>query len=277
MATLGKIRQAVNRMLRPLGVCLERIPEDQLMGRTHADPFQNTFGNVVHCLVPDDTVIDLIRQRSYAANCELVQGLEKVFFDGDNYLRYRRSLEPLAAFWGRLALSRKSHLLDVGCALGQLVPFLQELGFSASYVGMDVAREFVSSARRRFGSASGEFHFMQVDACRMPFDDAFFDVVYSRGTLITTYEWKRALEEHLRVSKKWVLLFQIPFHHGQEETIFFMQHSKIHTSLLCSFTQQAFLSRLPGNAKIDIRPCGSQLQVINLGEVRLHDIFVELS
>src|SRR5262245_2023769 len=236
MVGLNKMGRAVNHLLRPFGLRVTRVAPKQSASDAEASP----LGRVVQCWVSDDGFIDYIRQRPKRTNAAQVQALEKLYFEGNNYFKYRPSFEPLVTFLGRAPLPKDFSLLDVGCAVGQLVPVLQEIGFTGPYVGIDVVEGFVSAASRGFGSASSQYRFMHFDALKMPFEDHAFDVVYSRSTLISTYDWQEALRQHLRVARKWVLLFQVPFHEGPPETIYFLQHSKAHTSLLCSFTQDAF-------------------------------------
>ena len=57
---------------------------------------------------------------------------------------------------------------------------------------------------------------------------------------------------------------------------FLMQHSEMHTSLLCSMTRAAFLKELPDNVQVEIRPCNSGFEVTNFGQVEWHDVFIEL-
>lgn len=267
------MNRVFNNLLGCLGVRVARIGKNRLIHRRNADP----LGSVVHCFVPDHELVEHICKRPKTASQRHAEQLETLIFGEDHYLDYRSSLDPLEDFLRRAALPKDFSLLDVGCAVGQLVPFLQEVGFSGPYFGMDIAHGFVVSARRRFDGTLGRYHFIQVDASMMPFHDASFDVVYSRSTLISTYDWKRALQQHLRVAKKWLLLLQVPFHSQEEQdTVFFMQHSKLHTSLLCSMTRTAFLKELPESVRAEIRPCSSGFEVINFGQVKWYDVFIEL-
>lgn len=43
-------------------------------------------------------------------------------------------------------------IIDVGCGLGDLVPFLRNSGHTGAYLGLDFLPEFVTSASTRFGS-----------------------------------------------------------------------------------------------------------------------------
>jgi len=275
-----KAGRAINYVLRPFGVRLVQIPVNEPISITDGCPPRqdaDVFGTVVHCLICEDIdLVELIRQRHKTATQKIVEELERLYFSGDGYLSFRRSLGQFEAVLARAALPRNFRLLDVGCAVGQLVPFLQEVGFSGLYFGIDIVNVYVASAQRRFGNPSEQYHFLEGDALKIPFHDGSFDFVYSRSTLVSTYDWKRGLQEHLRVAKKWLLLLQVPFHRGERETIFIMQHSRIHASLLCSFTREALLSQLPINARIEIRPCGSGFEVVNFGTVEWHDVLVEL-
>lgn len=277
---MSKAGQAINYVLRPFGVRLVRIPVNQPVSTADGCPPRpdaDVFGTVVHCLISEDIgLVELIRQRHKTATQKIVEELERLYFNGDGYPSFRRSLGQFEAVLARAALPKNFRVLDVGCAVGQLVPFLKEVRFSGLYVGIDIVNGYVASAQRRFGKSLEQYHFLQGDALKMPFHEGSFDFVYSRSTLVSTYDWKRALQEHVRVAKKWLLLLQVPFHRGERGTIFIMQHSRIHASLLCSFTREAFLSQLPMNARIEILPCGSGFEVVNFGTVEWHDVLVEL-
>jgi SAM-dependent methyltransferase len=282
MSVLGKARRTLNRVLRPLGVSVIPLGREEPESSGVVQPPQpssanhDPFGTIVHCLIPDELFTEHLRQWRKQASQKVVEDLEKLYFDGPGWLSYRRSLEPFEALLRSAALAKDFCLLDVGCAVGQLVPFLKEFQFSGLYVGIDVARGYVDSSQQRFGCGDGPYHFLQVDACAMPFANASFDVVYSRSTLISTYHWQQAVRQHLRVARKWLLFLQVPLHREDAETVFFLQHSRIHTSLLCSFTRKAFLQQLPKNLKIDVKPSGSGFDVLNFGHVEWHDILIEL-
>lgn len=273
MGALGRIGQVLNRTLQPFGLRVVRIAENQAKRGTDSNP----LGSLVHCLVTDNMLVNHIRQRPKTATRKQAQDLEQFVFEREHYLSYCQSLEPFEAFLQRTTLPKNFSLLDIGCAVGQLVPFVQEIGSSGFYAGIDIAYELVASAQRRFHGTPGHYHFLEADASEMPFPNSCFDVVYSRSTLISTYDWKQSLREHLRVARRWVLFLQVPFHRGEMDTIFYLQHSKLHTSLLCGFTQEIFLEQLPKNAQVEIRNFGSGFEVINFGRVDWHDVFIELT
>lgn len=99
------------------------------------------------------------------------------------------------------AFLRPKTLLDVGCALGEVVRFTSRLGIRSK--GVDISQAAVSqinsslNSRCRIGSI-----------LNLPFKDKMFDVVSCLALLehIPEKDTKEALKELLRVSQKYVLL-----------------------------------------------------------------------
>jgi ubiquinone/menaquinone biosynthesis C-methylase UbiE len=79
-------------------------------------------------------------------------------------------------------------VLDAGCGTGAFLEFLRRTArWDGHYVGIDVSRGMLAHAARRLGVSSGggsaRVHLAQADACRLPFADDSFDVVYARALL----------------------------------------------------------------------------------------------
>jgi SAM-dependent methyltransferase/uncharacterized protein YbaR (Trm112 family) len=78
-------------------------------------------------------------------------------------------------------------VLDAGCGIGSFLGFLRQRAPGVRYVGIDVSRGMLDHAARQLeGSATpgaADVPLAQADACRLPFADATFDVVYARGLL----------------------------------------------------------------------------------------------
>ena len=82
----------------------------------------------------------------------------------------------------------RGSVLDAGCGTGAFLEFLRRNArWDGHYVGIDVSRGMLDHAARRLGLASGDgsalVHLAQADACRLPFADDSFDVVYARALL----------------------------------------------------------------------------------------------
>jgi SAM-dependent methyltransferase len=92
-------------------------------------------------------------------------------------------------------------LIDIGCGTGQ------SRGVYAShldwYLGIDLSREAVASARRQHPSAS----FLQADALHVPVRDGSVDAVAFSSVLHHVADRERALAEALRVLRPGGLVF----------------------------------------------------------------------
>lgn len=113
-------------------------------------------------------------QEAYAtffdARCELLAG------DDMDVLEYPDRETQKLVFSRAVSLVDLSGrtILDVGCGLGYLKGFLDEEGIPyQSYLGVDLSRNMVTGARKRFGD-----FFQRRDVLSEPFPEASFDVVF---------------------------------------------------------------------------------------------------
>ena len=113
---------------------------------------------------------------------------------GREYTR-RNSLTPeeVNALWQksygmtRSALNRRflagiptgARILEVGCNIGNQLLLLQQLGYSNLH-GVDVQTGALDIARSR----AGDVDFVQASAFALPYNDKYFDLVYTSGVLI---------------------------------------------------------------------------------------------
>lgn len=90
-------------------------------------------------------------------------------------------------------------VLDAGCGRGFLVKFLREVNVDA--VGVDYSKYAVEHA-----AAKG--HVAEADVTNLPFEDNSKDLVISREIFehLTLEQSKKAFEEMIRVSKKYIYL-----------------------------------------------------------------------
>jgi len=72
-------------------------------------------------------------------------------------------------------------ILDVGCGLGDMVPFLEEkTGGDFAYTGIDIAPALVQSAHDRFGKQN--IRFLCTEMSKLPADEEY-DIVLLSGAL----------------------------------------------------------------------------------------------
>ncbi len=90
-------------------------------------------------------------------------------------------------------------ILEVGCNVGNNLK-----SFPPYYDvhGLDLNKKALAKAKRSFP----DFKFEEGSILKMPYDDAYFDLVFTRGVLIhiPKSDMPLAISELLRVSKKWI-------------------------------------------------------------------------
>jgi ubiquinone/menaquinone biosynthesis C-methylase UbiE len=128
----------------------------------------------------------LVGQRSRLNQSEVeTQDRVSDAYDG---VRYQRSSsvryhEDTMRQLVELAPPRGS-VLDDGCGTGAFLEFARRNGARVErYVGIDVSRGMLSHAARRLALSGPDQILVQADACRLPFADDTFDVVYARALL----------------------------------------------------------------------------------------------
>jgi len=109
----------------------------------------------------------------------------------------------------RLHITKKSHVLDVGCGDGILLERITQT-YKCSGVGIDVSKESIKRAHTRFKDTT-QTHYRLARAEKIPFADNSFDVVVSFDTLehvgnptdrnATQKLQENALKEMVRVLK----------------------------------------------------------------------------
>jgi len=92
-------------------------------------------------------------------------------------------------------------VLDLGCGNGYVLSVLSKSFPANIYWGLDFTKELLSIAKNR---ELPNCKFIEADACSLPFDTNYFDVIYSERCLINILDWekqKSALYEINRVLK----------------------------------------------------------------------------
>jgi ubiquinone/menaquinone biosynthesis C-methylase UbiE len=93
-------------------------------------------------------------------------------------------------------------ILDDGCGTGAFLEFARRRGTQVDrYVGIDVSRGMLGHAAKRLQVDGIDHLLAQADACRLPFADDTFDVVYARALLHHLPEPAQGIQEIRRVLK----------------------------------------------------------------------------
>jgi ubiquinone/menaquinone biosynthesis C-methylase UbiE len=105
-------------------------------------------------------------------------------------------------------------LLDQGCGGGRYTMAWKLLGIKKA-VGVDFSDIGLSDAKARAEFAGIDaVKFVKGSVLEMPFEDESFDIVYSNGVLHHTEDWRKGIEEQMRVMKSggfgWQYLIENP-------------------------------------------------------------------
>jgi ubiquinone/menaquinone biosynthesis C-methylase UbiE len=96
-------------------------------------------------------------------------------------------------------ISAGRRILEVGCGRGVALPRLAKLCKPSRLVGLDIAPELISSAKRRIARDGVDAQLCSADVRRMPFADGEFDVVIDFGTCYHIEDPDAAIREVARV------------------------------------------------------------------------------
>lgn len=130
-------------------------------------------------------------------------------FWSDQATRHGSTLEATATTnWVRAAslrrlknlVRRNDRTLEIGC--GNASSLLRPLSYSCRAYGVDITFEMLVAAKRGEGKIQG---LTRSDACRLPFSDEQFDVVYTSRCLINVLDPEMqalAVREAFRVAKR---------------------------------------------------------------------------
>jgi ubiquinone/menaquinone biosynthesis C-methylase UbiE len=120
------------------------------------------------------------------------------YFDEIEDYRYR--VEPDIFAFAQFTRYRGQKVLEVGVGAG--TDFLQWVRAGARAYGIDLTEEGIEHVRRRlavYGLAAEEIRV--ADAENLPYEDEFFDLIYSYGVIHHSPNTIRALEEIMRCTK----------------------------------------------------------------------------
>ena len=108
-------------------------------------------------------------------------------------------------------------IVEVGCSSGhysEVLAFL--LAHPINYLGLDYSYPFIKMARAFYPRVS----FMVADASALPIADKSCDILISGCVLLHVSDYRRAIAESVRVSRKWIIFHRTPIIEGNETQIF---------------------------------------------------------
>lgn len=98
-------------------------------------------------------------------------------------------------------------ILEVGCGGGYYRQvFAHMLDTEFDYVGVDYSAAMVEAARRRCPTT----RFEVADACKLPFADGSFDIVFNGVCLMHILDFEQAIREGRRVAKSFCIYHSVP-------------------------------------------------------------------
>jgi len=150
----------------------------------------------------------------------------KNFFDGDRKYGYG-GFKYNPRFWREVVLdfkkywklSKKSSVLDVGCAKGFMLYDLKKIIPGIKVSGIDISRYAVQNSKievRRFLKVA--------NAKKLPFPDKSFDVVVSINTIhnLNKRDCAKSLKEIMRVTKKYAFITVDAYRNNKEKKKMYM-------------------------------------------------------
>ncbi len=110
---------------------------------------------------------------------------------------YRRVAEEAALELEDRGLSRRAHVVDLGCGTGDLVMALSQRLRDARIVGIDLSASMLLYAGRH-ATTDGRLRFVVGDAASLPFDDASVDLVVSTLSL---HHWSEPADAFAEIAR----------------------------------------------------------------------------
>jgi SAM-dependent methyltransferase len=110
---------------------------------------------------------------------------------------YNRVAEEAARELTDRGLSRRAHVLDIGCGTGDLVVDLSRRLRDARIIGIDLSPSMLLYAGRH-ATTDGRLRFIVGDAATLPFDDASVDLVVSTLSL---HHWSEPADGFAEIAR----------------------------------------------------------------------------
>lgn len=127
-------------------------------------------------------------------------------------------------------------MIEVGCATGYYSEVLRYLlGHEINYRGVDYSEAMITEARRKYPKIT----FQVGDATALPFVNEACDVLISGCVLLHVYDYRQAIAESARVSKRWVIFHRTPITAGK--TFSFTKKAYGVTCVEIHFGEQEFM------------------------------------
>lgn len=114
-------------------------------------------------------------------------------------------INKLKAFVQEMPGKRIVKILDAGCGEGFMMKLMAANIQNAEIVGLEYTKEALAVAEKM----NPQLKYVQGDICKMPFDNASFDIVVCTEVLEHLANPRMALKELRRVSRKYIL-FTVP-------------------------------------------------------------------
>ena len=109
-------------------------------------------------------------------------------------------LQPILNTSVGKTINGSPRVLDVGCGDGVHYAVLQNLGFGAQYVGIDISENIINTLNKAFENDKFS-SFKVADAVNLPYEDCSFDIVFAFGVLGYTSAPEKSFSEMERVLK----------------------------------------------------------------------------
>jgi pseudaminic acid biosynthesis-associated methylase len=135
-------------------------------------------------------------------------------------------------------LPRDAHILEVGCNLGNQLVLLQGMGFTNLY-GVEVQEHALEAARAR----NRHLQLTLASAFDLPFEDGYFDLVFTAGVLIhiSPDDLPLALDEIHRCTRQYVMGSE--YYAPSSTEVNYRDHSRLLWKM--NYAEQ-YLTRFPG-------------------------------
>lgn len=109
----------------------------------------------------------------------------------------------------------KPSILEIGCGSGYYFEvFSTMLNRPFEYVGIDYSASMIEAARARYPGVRFEI----ADACRLPFEDASFGIVFNGVCLMHILDFEAAIAEARRVARSFCVFHSVPLFQQRKTT-----------------------------------------------------------
>jgi SAM-dependent methyltransferase len=225
-------------------------------------------------------VLDVLTEAFWKSSSEEVERLAATFnaprfWEGEEGYEFSREHLP------SLLEGENPKFLDVGCSVGQFVTFLHEtkLWPQLEYLGVDADTGAVQVAQQRHAAAD-----FQVYDAQRTLSEALgrFDIVFTKGTICSTYRPFDALDAILDCSSKSALLVHTACTTsdcGEEGFVTTLYASKSNAYVFTIMNIERLLERIRQRGfEVAVQTMRKHPKnVLNLGTYRLYDFVLHRS